>query len=348
MPEQGQTNPRPDDPWQIDPADFPGNESLQAQIQFLLNYAVLAPSGHNTQPWLFRLGSDYIDVLADRTRRLKVVDPRDRELIISCAAATETFALAAQKFGFEATVTTLPDGSASDTVAQVHLRGTCAQAPPRAALDAIVNRRTTRASFGPDSLPTDLRRACITAAADTGTSVLFVEDAAAREAIADLVAEGDRIQFGDPEFRKELGAWIRTRNADRRDGMSGAAFGMPDMLSGLGSLMIRTFDIGGTTASRDARKIREGSPVLAILATPKDGPSDWVAAGRALVQVLTTLSANGWTASYLNQPIEVSDLRPQLTTTLGTSEHPQLLLRIGQADLPPPAVRRSITEVLTT
>ena len=50
--------------------------------------AVRAPSSHNTQPWLFRLvGDDALELYADRTRALPVVDPRDRELTISCGAA---------------------------------------------------------------------------------------------------------------------------------------------------------------------------------------------------------------------------------------------------------------------
>src|SRR5687767_3698769 len=50
--------------------------------------AVRAPSSHNTQPWLFRLrGDDVLELYADRSRALPVVDPRDRELTISCGAA---------------------------------------------------------------------------------------------------------------------------------------------------------------------------------------------------------------------------------------------------------------------
>src|SRR5581483_7048775 len=34
-------------------ADFPATGTAVEQMQFLLNYAVLAPSRHNVQPWLF-------------------------------------------------------------------------------------------------------------------------------------------------------------------------------------------------------------------------------------------------------------------------------------------------------
>ena len=48
-----------------------------------LRYAVLAPSSHNSQPWSFRLNGNEVELWADRKRSLPVVDPHDRELLIS-------------------------------------------------------------------------------------------------------------------------------------------------------------------------------------------------------------------------------------------------------------------------
>ena len=49
--------------------------------------ATAAPSLHNSQPWLFRIGPSAIDVYADRNRRLPVLDPAGREQLISVAQA---------------------------------------------------------------------------------------------------------------------------------------------------------------------------------------------------------------------------------------------------------------------
>ncbi len=66
------------------------SETKRSTLRSLLKYAVLAPSGHNTQPWLFRpTEKDDLYLIADRTRALPVVDPHDRELIISCGAALD-------------------------------------------------------------------------------------------------------------------------------------------------------------------------------------------------------------------------------------------------------------------
>ena len=70
------------EPWFIDDSEFYELESREAEMEFLLRYAVLAPSGHNTQPWKFAIVPEGIEVFADYSRRLPQIDPDDRELIV--------------------------------------------------------------------------------------------------------------------------------------------------------------------------------------------------------------------------------------------------------------------------
>ncbi|MHB8520346.1 MAG: hypothetical protein ACYDH9_06275 [Limisphaerales bacterium] len=44
-------------PWSISADDFPASSFASDQLEHLLGYAVLAPSTHNTQPWLFRINA---------------------------------------------------------------------------------------------------------------------------------------------------------------------------------------------------------------------------------------------------------------------------------------------------
>ena len=85
--------------WRINEADFPHHGSDADRLQFALRYAILAPSGHNGQPWRFDLHRDVIYVRADRTRALPTIDPDDRELLIACAATVHLTRLALQHFG---------------------------------------------------------------------------------------------------------------------------------------------------------------------------------------------------------------------------------------------------------
>lgn len=53
-------------PWEIRAEDFPRAGAMAEQAKFLLGYAMLAPSSHNTQPWKFAIGKDgSVDIYVD-------------------------------------------------------------------------------------------------------------------------------------------------------------------------------------------------------------------------------------------------------------------------------------------
>jgi len=328
--------------------DFPETAPLRDQVVFLLRYAILAPSGHNTQPWRFRITETGFHLIADRRRALPVVDPHDRELAISCGAALGTFEVAARRFGLDPVVNTVPDDRDPDLLATIEVvQGAPASAAEAALFDAIADRRTTRAAFAMAPLPDALIKTCRDVAASFGAALDVIADEDRRRGIAALVGEGNRRQFDDPRFRRELALWIRSRRSGSGDGMSGAGFGMPDVLSAVGRLMIRTFDMGGGVAAADEKKILAATPGLGLLSSPGDGPADWIATGRALARVLLALTARGFTASYLNQPIEVEVLRPKLREAAAAAGHPQILLRMGRtAVAAEPSVRRRLESVI--
>ncbi|WP_137178840.1 Acg family FMN-binding oxidoreductase [Roseomonas sp. AR75] len=339
--------PRQDDPWAVEPGAFAGCTDPADRLRFLLTYAVLAPSSHNTQPWRFRLhGGARLDLLADRERALPVVDPDDRELTISCGAALANLRCAAAALGEALEVAALPDPAEPDLLARITARGPCPPAARMARLlRAITARHTSRQAFEPEPVPATLREEAIAAAEQDGDTWLhWVESPAQRQAIARLVAEGDRVQMADPAFRQELARWIRSRHSGTQDGISAAGFGLPDLLSGGMALLLRRFDLGDGQAARDAA-LAEGAPALAVLATPGDTPRDWLAAGEALERMLLTLTAGGLSASYLNQAVEVPALRLRLAATVGAAV-PQLLLRIGRGERPSPSARRPVAAVL--
>jgi nitroreductase len=332
--------------WQIDERDYPERGTPEERMRFLLSYAILAPSGHNTQPWLFRVQPDGVDLIADRTRCLPVVDPFDRALVISCGAALGHLCTAMRFFGMEPVLGLLPDEAEADFLAHVKFGSDVGPTSRDVArFRAITRRRTTRKKYPDEPLPEGLGHAMLAAAAAEGCELAIVSDIERRRAIAALVAEGDRAQFSNPAFRRELASWVHSRRAASRDGMSGAAFGMPDVLSAVGGLVIRTFDMGNRQGATD-EAIATGAPALLVLGTPRDDPRAWLAAGMALSSILLDVAAEGWTSAYLNQPVETDALRPRLGAVAGIAGHPQLLFRIGQAEPGDPAVRRPVREVL--
>ena len=327
---------------------YPENGRFAEQAKFLLRCATLAPSGHNTQPWLFRIGDHTIDLIADRRRALPVVDPQDRELVISCGAALGMLEVATAHFGFLPRTELFPDPGDPDLLAHVGLSQKSENMGATPALFAAIEaRRTTRTPFEDVAPPDAVMAKCQAIAKSRAVAFDVLTGADHRRAVARLVAQGDCVQFDDPAFRRELALWVHSTRLGSRDGMSGAAFGAPDVLAPLARFVIRTFDLGEGIAAADEEKIVSDTPMLGLLSSQTDDQEAWVRAGQALAGILLELTAAGFTASYLNQPIEVVTLRAELAEIAGVTGHPQILLRIGRSETAAPAsVRRDLAEVI--
>lgn len=326
--------------------EFPEHGSPAEKLTFLLRYAVLAPSGHNTQPWLFRIEADTVELYADRTRALPVVDPDDRALTISCGAALLNLRVALRRFGYrDDAYELLPAGDDADLLARVRLvAGDRPSAADEALFAAIPNRRTTRAAYEERELPEGLAGLLEREAAREGAWFHLVRDAE-RSALADLIAEGDRVQMADRRFRRELAAWVHPNRSSAARGVPGYGFGFGDLTSIGGPLVIRSFDLGKKQATKD-RDLAQHSPLLAVLGTAGDTPPEWLAAGQALERILLHACALGLTSSFLNQPVEVETIRPRLARALGRRGHPQLVLRFGYGPPVRPTPRERVVNLL--
>jgi nitroreductase len=105
--------------WNVQEADFPSAGTISDQLKFLLNYAVLVPSGPNTQLWKFSIKENEISLIADFSRSLPAVDPTDRTLYISHGCLLTNLLMAAEHFGFEYDIKCLPDGLLGDRTAAI-------------------------------------------------------------------------------------------------------------------------------------------------------------------------------------------------------------------------------------
>ena len=283
------------------PHGFPLDGEDDEKLAWAVPHAIQAPSSHNSQPWLFRVEDGTLELLADRTRALPVVDPHDRELTISCGAALFNVRAALRMAGELPAVEPLPEGDHTDLLARVSLSAGRAepQLIEKQLFWSIRKRRTNRSRYADEPVGDEVLAVLGGAAADEGATLVVVREHERRGELAKLIAEGDRLQAGDPSFRRELASWLHHRRAHAQDGMPGSPH------------FVRTFDWGRKRAAKD-EQLALGSPVLAVLTTPGDEPADWLAAGQALGHVLLRATVEDVVASFLNQPVEVGALRRRL------------------------------------
>ncbi len=325
-------------PRTITDADFPLGTTLDNQLRFLLNYAVLAPSVLNTQPWRFIVQNHKVHVHADRSRQLETIDPDGRELTISCGAALFHLRVAAHHYHFESTVHPFPDPADPDLLATFVLTS------PRRSTDddeslfrAISVRRTNRHPFAETPVPEDVVGVLEHVAHDEGARLAVLTSEEEKEGVAELVDEGIRLGGEHPEVAAEIRKWLRPDEDPRRDGVPDAEQGIWDRRSD-----VRT--PSSVLAFRKHELIRN-SPAVLVLATDTDDPNAWLAVGQALAYILLVAADRGLYASYMNQPVEIESLRQELSKLIGGG-FPQLVFRVGYASYREGTPRRSVQDVL--
>ncbi len=333
-------------PWHIDEEAFPRDGQPGEIWEFLLQYAILAPSSHNSQPWLFRIHGETLELYADRSRSLRVTDPDDRQLTIACGCALFHLRVAMEHFGCFGSIATLPDQADPDLIARLRLgEHGSPNVEDNLLLAAIPKRRTNRQPFDERPLPEPLLSALQMAAQKERAWLHMIRSDETRFALAELIAEGDRIQWAQKRFRLELAAWLHSSHANAHDGIPMYSQDINDILSYAGPLAVRTFDMGAGQAAKN-QEIAMHSPALMVLGTHGNALPDWISAGQALARVLLRARIEDVYASYLNQPIEVEALRPRLAELLDVEGTPQLILRMGFGEDTKPTPRRFVEDVL--
>lgn len=305
--------------------------------------AVLAPSVHNTQPWRIVMHADHLELRADRSRGLPVLDPDGRALVQSVGAALLNVRVGLAAEGWAAEVDRLPQPQEPDLLAVVHAVAGRPDAALAELAPAVARRHTNRRRFAADPVPEEDLGRLATAADAEETRLLPVLDEAQLQLVARLTREADAAQNASPAYRAELLRWT-TRPAGAGDGIPGSAVPHvdPDRRDDPPQ---RDFDTQGQASLPWDDDVPAGQTVL-LLATRDDDIRAWLRSGEAMQRVLLQVTAQGWVASPLTQAIEVPETRARLREGLTPAAHPQLLLRVGRAPETGAVPRRSRTEAV--
>ncbi len=307
-----------------------------------VRYATLAASGHNAQPWKFRIEENTIQIHPDSARHLPAVDPIDRELWISLGCALENLTLAARSAGFESEI--IYPGS-NDWI-QIDFN----QAKPEegAHFASIRHRQNTRSPYDHQKVGAAELAKVMSIPVEHGIELHLFDSPSSTENVLEYVTAGNLSQFRDRAFIQELVEWIRFDKREAlasMDGLFSLCMGTPAVPRWLGQQVVRHMD-PQSQADADANLLRSSAGAIAISSTKEDKTA-WVRTGQVYQRLALRLTSLNIKSAFLNQPNEVAEVRKQFQTALGFGDAlPQLLLRFGYANPMPSSLRRSVDDVI--
>jgi hypothetical protein len=311
----------------------------------IVRRAVKAPSGHNTQPWLFTKEVNGICIMPDFTRALPTADPENRELYISLGCAAETVMIAARFYGYKAKL----NNDLLDNQGTIKIALSKNDETEQAELFSFINaRQTTRNLYTNQPVSMDVLTQLKEMVAEAGVEVAFYIGNEARDTFASYIFEANNIQMSNQKFKKELIKWLRFSQKEamqKGDGLYAACTGLPSLGKKLGNFVVKYFITPRSENKRFLQQFNKAS-TIALFTTPENNGENWVRMGMALQRFALICTQKGLSYSYINSPCQIIQVRDKMMNDLPFAGFPQLLIRLGYSQKMPFSFRRRIADVI--
>lgn len=290
------------------PWDFPSGET---RPEFLaVRAAILAANPHNTQPWLFRVSADAVDVFVDPSRALGAMDSLGRERFLGVGCAVENAVLAARAAGRAVAVTPAPDPSDETWVARLALTPAPAEAGALAA--AIPTRRMNKFAYADAPVPAPVLARLAELADEPGVALRIVTDPSDLARLRQQSVDALLAIIADPEMAAASHRWWRQTQAEidqHRDGLNLDILGLDASIRALAGLeTVVSLDEANSywlEATRGRHATGAGYLVLATRA--RNDRAQQVLAGRVFQRLHLFLTTQGVDAHPLNMLPERQD-----------------------------------------
>jgi nitroreductase len=281
------------------------------EISYIVEHAILAPSGGNVQPWKFRAKAGVLACHVDEAKASAFLDFEGTASTVALGAAIENATLAAGSLGFSTQVGSLAEEPA---VYGRQLRFERANAPAPALFEQVWRRVTNRRKGDNRILAAADRSALEASLADSRTRLQVVTDANQRSALGALLGRADRLVYLSKRMHHDLVhelRWTPEEVAEKRDGIDLATLDMsPSDVAAMRTLqswpaleLVKSRG-GGRALTENAHKRVAASSGVCLLSIDGKGRQAYFEGGRALQRMWLTatslgLSLHPWGLPYL-------------------------------------------------
>lgn len=308
--------------WSVSDKDFPENGAIEQKIRFLVQYGVLAPSTHNTQPWIITIDNASLNVKPDYAKSLPFGDPDNMGLLISIGAFVENIIQAAESFGIRTEVVI------NDDLATLHFTERNSASRNTKLLQAITERSSNK--FWYRNQTAEVYRGVknkLTSFEERNLKV--IHESAQKKATVELHMSAAREAAQDKYFILEVTKWLRSNTTKSYEGMPGFVQGHSTVKSITGKFLAKTLKkLPPKFLSYEERILNE-TPFFVVFGSESNGPSDVIRAGMLVERFWLAITREGLVAQPLFAMIKSENHRVKLKKSVGMSTIPVFFLRVG-------------------
>ncbi len=321
---------------QISISDFPDKANLESQIKFVLSYAILAPSTHNSQPWLFKIKASECQIYYDPKLVLPEADPKTRDLHISIGCTVENLILAATYFNIFDSINYGPF-EYKEHLATVNFKKYTGVRNDKykRILNTITKRIDARGLFSSEPVPIDLINRISSVVQEYlvyNINIHWITEKNKIIKLSLLTADGLKAAYRSPIFRREMSRWMRHSLTKSKDGIPGYALRMPFLLSFMLPTLVRWFNLGGLLSKLNYKSL-SSAPLVTVITADKDHPNTWLNIGRLVERLFLEFNSFGWQTSIFVAAVEMGNFYSEIQKIIGTNQIPQFLFVVGKVDL---------------
>lgn len=318
--------------WDIKIDDFYKITDEKEKLKFLLNFAVLAPSSHNSQPWKFKFNSNSIEVFLDEKRKLIHADKNNRQAYISIGCAIENIKIAANYFGWETRII-LPEDQLDDYLTIINLESKISNivSQPDNLIFSISKRVTNRNKYSKNLPPVDFISK-IKAYSNNEIKVFVVTDKKKINQISDVVLNASVVSMESKDFRRELSQYVKNNLTNSSLGIPAFSMAIPTPVSFFVPTILKHLNMAKLSRKGDEKLLKENTPIMVVIATEKDNKKQWIQSGRIYENIALESTRNGVSTSIWGAPIETGNFYKDLQNILSTNFRPQIFFRVGYSN----------------
>lgn len=350
---------------------------MEIRIKKILEYAIMAPSGDNCQPWKFRIHNKNLNLFNDPNKDSSLYNIKQRASLIAHGALLENIRIASSSVGLQAEIQLFPDTKNENHIAAISFAE--GETRPHLLLGAIPKRHTNREAYSPTVISNDQINNWQALTSDSRQKIWCSNDKQLITKLTTLLSYNDRLVFEVQDLHRflfEQIRWSDTQVQTTRDGLDRKTLGL-NALDKFSFQFLKNWSLVSILNTVGlskiiqikAKKLLKTASSFAIITIPGSQKQDYVQGGHIWQRLLLKLACENLSVQPIaglaclmqnaledmllekittKQQADLLYIRQELLHIINADEHSTILaiFRIGNGPNTTKALRKPVKSFL--